>query len=232
MKDFSARWLLLAVLLLAGCATLFPPTDPRPAEEIVAQAEDLVRRKAYAGAADLYAKAIAKQPENGSYYLRRSELLEALERDNDARANYRNGIKKVAEGTPGRVELMHRLALLSAEHLRDIDTAEDLLELLPGGTVARLDLAGYLYYQANQHDLAIQMFNQALERAKTNDQKAYVLYHAALVYDVLKDEKNAVTSLFHAINNAAHLGLIRDISALWSRVNVNQPLPQAQEAAH
>lgn len=217
---------LLAALLLTGCSALFPPPDPRPAEEIVTQAEDLVNRKAYAGAAELYTLAIAKQPGNGRYYLRRSELLEALGRDKEARANYRAGLSKASKGSPEQLELMHRLALLSAEHLQDIDTAEDLLELMPTGSVARLDLAGYLYYQANQPELALKMFNQALGVTSDADQKAIVLYHAALVYDGLKDDKNAVTSLFHAINNATHLGLIRDISALWAKNNVNAPLPQ------
>lgn len=224
MKGFLAT--LLAALLLTGCAVLFPPSDPRPADEIVAQAEDLARRKAYAGAIDLYALAIAKQPGNGRYYLRRSELLEALGRAKESRANYRAGLSKTSKGSPAQLELMHRLALLSAEHLQDIDTAEDLLELMPTGSVPRLDLAGYLYYQANQPELALKMFNQALGLATDGDQKAIVLYHAALVYDGLNDDKNAVTSLFHAINNATHLGLIRDISALWAKNNANTPLPQ------
>lgn len=221
---------MLVSLLLAGCASLFPPADPRPPEEIVAQAEDLIKRKAYAGAADLYVKAIAKQPQNGRYYLRRGELLEALGRDKEARANYREGLSNAEKSSPEHLELMHRQALLAAEHLQDIDTAEEILEQLPVGSVPRLDLAGYLYYQAKQPELAIKMLNQALGLVKNNDQKAIVLYHAALVYDSLKDEKNSVTSLFHAINNATHLGLIRDISALWAKVNANQPLPTSGDA--
>jgi len=222
-----SRCLLLLGLLLsvAGCSTLFPPADPRTAEELVVQAEDLVKRKAYAGATDLYAKAIDKQPENGRYYLRRSELLEALGRDKEARANYRAGLSKTEKSSPEYLGLMHRMALLSAEHLQDIDTAEDLLEQMPAGSVPRLDLAGYMYYLANQPEQAIKVFNQALGLEQDSDQKAIILYHAALVYDALKDEKNAVTSLFYAINNATHLGLIRDISALWAKVNANQPLP-------
>lgn len=231
MNGFCARLLLLASLLLAGCATLFPPADPRPAEELVAQAEELVNRKAYAGAAELYARAIAKQPGNGRYYLRRSELLEALGRDKEARANYRAGLSKSSKDSPEHLELRHRFALLSAEHLQDIDTAEDLLEQMPTGSVPRLDLAGYLYYQANQPELALKMFNQALGVTTDADQKAIVLYHAALVYDSLKDEKNSVTSLYHAINNANHLGLIRDISALWAKVNASAPLPQSGGSA-
>jgi tetratricopeptide (TPR) repeat protein len=219
-------------MLLAGCAGLFAPVDPRPAAEIVAQAEELVKRKAYAGAAELYARAITKQPDNGRYYLRRSELLEALGLDKESRTNYRDGLSRMAKGSPEHLEALHRLALLSATHLQDIDTAEDILEQLPAGSVPRLDLAGYLYYQANQYELAIRMFNQALGLTQNADQKSILLYHAALVYDTLKDEKNSVTSLYHAINNATHLGLIRDISALWAKVNVNQPLPQQGKPAN
>jgi len=218
--------LLGLLLMVAGCAGNFAPPDPRPTEEIVAEAEGLIKRKDYAGAVGLYSTAIAKQPENGRYYLRRSELLEALGRDKESRSNYRVGLDKLPQNAPERLELMHRLALLAADHLQDIDTAEDLLEQMPTGSGPRLDLAGYLYYQVNQHELALKMFNQALGITGDADQKAIVLYHAALVYDALKDDKNSVISLFHAINNATHLGLIRDISALWEKINVNQPLPQ------
>lgn len=231
MKGFFLRALLLATLLLTGCAGLFAPGDPRPTEEIVAQAGTMVANKAYAGAAELYATAQAKEPAIGRHYLRRGELLEALGRDKDARATYRNGLKNVAASAPEYLELCQRLALLSAEHLQDIDTAEDLLAKMPAGSAARIDLAGYLYYQAGQYDLAIKMFNQALELATDPDQKAIVYYHAALVYDALLDDKNSVTSLFHAINHATHLGLIRDVSALWAKVNDNQPLPRAGSAA-
>ena len=227
MKGSLLRLLLpFLLLLLAGCAGLVAPADPRPAAEVAAQAEELVKRKAYADAAELYATAIAKQPDNGRYYLRRSELLEALGLDKESRATYRHGLSRVAKDSPEYLETMYRLALLSADHLQDIDSAEDLLAQLPTGSAFRLDLAGYLYYQANQYELAIRMFNQALGLTTNPDQKAIVLYHAALVYDALKDEKNSVTSLFHAINNATHLGLIRDISALWAKVNAGQPLPQ------
>jgi tetratricopeptide (TPR) repeat protein len=219
--------LLLIFGTLTGCAGLLEQPDPRPAEEIVVQAEALIKGKAYAGGADLYGKAIAKQPGNGRYYLRRGELLEALDRDREARKVYSDGLKNVASQTPEHLELMQRQALLCAEHLQDIDTAEDLLAEMPTGSVARLDLAGYLYYQAGQPELALKLYNQALGLATDPDQKAIVLYHAALVYDALKDEINAVTSLFHAINHASHLGLIRDISALWAQVNVSQPLPRA-----
>lgn len=223
---FRLRYLLLlAGVLLAGCAVFQPPVDPRSAEELVAQAENMIARKAYGEAVSLYTKAIAKQPDNGSYYLRCSELLEAIGRDREARATYRDGLPKVAKTSPEHLEMMYRLALLSAEHLQDIDTAEELLAQLPSGSVQRLDLAGYLYFLTNQHEEAIKVFNQALAVTQNADQKASILYHAALIYHALNDEKNTTTSLFLAINNATHLGLIHDISAMWVKVNADQPLP-------
>ena len=94
------RWLtggtlLLAALLLTGCAGLFAPKDPRPVDEIVAAAEDLVVRKAYFDASELYARAIYKDPANAGYYLRRGELLEAIGEVDQARKVYRVGMKKV-----------------------------------------------------------------------------------------------------------------------------------------
>ena len=228
MKDlFRHLWLLVALVLLTGCAVLFP-VDRRSAEEVATEAEEQVGRKDYEQAAALYGKAIAKQPQNGRYYLRRSELLESLSLFKAAQDNYRNGLTKVPADAPERQEVIYRLALISAEHLDDIDTAESLLDQLPGASVPRLDLTGYLYYHGRLYEDALKRFNQALSVTKNADQKALILYHAALVYTALNDEKNAVTSLFHAINNATHLGLIRDISELWEKVNVNQPLPRAE----
>ncbi|TLM68845.1 MAG: tetratricopeptide repeat protein [Deltaproteobacteria bacterium] len=226
------RLLLAASCLLAGgCVLMARPVDPRPADVIVAQAEELVDRRAYAQAAELYAAAIVKQPDNGSYYLRRSELLEAIGHDKEARVTYREALPRLAKGSSERIEVIYRLALISAEHMHDMELAEELLMQLPTGSLQRLDLTGYFYFLTNQHEESIPIFNQALVVARTGDQKASVLYHAAQVYDALKDEKNAVTSLYLAINNATHLGLIRDISALWTRVSGNQVLPNPPDGA-
>lgn len=218
--------ILLLAGLLTGCA-MMAPTDPRPAKELVAAAEDLVSRKAYHDASELYAKAIAKDPGNAGYYLRRGELLEVLDDVKTASEVYKKGLRKLSDTAPERQQLTYQLALLSATNLYDLDKAEELLETLPLGSVPRLDLSAYLYLQTGQTEEALKMLNQALPRAEEPNQKALILYHAALIYDQYHDEKNTFTSLYHAINSATHLGLIRKIEELWMKISGSQPLPQS-----
>lgn len=220
--------LLLTGLLLAGCA-MFAPADPRPVKEIVAAAEELVTRKAYHDASEQYALAIAKEPANGRLYLRRGELLEVLDRVDKARAVYQRGLDKVGDKTPEHQQLTHYLALLCATDLYDLETAEKLLGALPQGSVQRLDLSAYLYLQTGQSEEALKLLNMALPRAEDPNQKALILYHAAIIYDQFHDEKNTFTSLYHAINNATNLSLIRKIEAMWMKISGSQPLPQSPE---
>ena len=114
---------------------------------------------------------------------------------------------------------MHRLALINANHLFRIEEAEDLLLRMPPDSIEYLDLSAFLYYESSQNEQALGLLNKALERVRTADQKALLLYHAALVYVKLEDQKNIFGSLFYSINNAEHLGLIRDIEQLWHELN-------------
>ena len=101
---------------------------------------------------------------------------------------------------------------------------EELLKRMPQGSIEKLHTAAFLYYQAGQPDQAILLLNKALERVRSADQKALLLYHATLIYVQLKDQKNTFGSLYYAINNAEHLGLIRDIEQLWEKINEG-PIP-------
>ncbi len=206
-------------IFLGGCAGVSIKNDQRPVEEVVNQAEQLVQSKAYAAAAYQYAIAILKDPVVGRYYLRRAELLERIDEDKEARRTYERALEMVPEDDPDQIQVMHRLALIDANHLFKLDEAEELLQRLPGKSVERLDLAAFLYYQSSQYDIAISLLNKALERVRNADQKALLLYHAALIYVALEDQKNTFGSLYYAINNAEHLGLIRDIEQLWQEIN-------------
>jgi tetratricopeptide (TPR) repeat protein len=190
-------------LFLGGCTGVSIKNDPRPIDDVISRAEQLVQSKAYAAAAHQYAIVILKDPVVGRYYLRRAEILERI----------------VPEDDPDYIQIMHRLALIDANHLYKLDEAEELLERLPKWSVEKLDLTAFLYYQANQYDTAISLLNKALEKVKTADQKALLLYHAALIYVKLQDQKNTFGSLYYAISNAEHLGLIRDIEQLWQEIN-------------
>lgn len=191
---------------------------------MVSRAEQLINNKAYAAAAEQYAIAIDKSPDVGRYYLRRAEVLERIDEDKEAHRTYERALKRVPEDDPDQVQIMHRLALVDANHLFKLDEAEELLTRLPARSIEKLDLAAFLYYQASQFDEAITLLNKALEMVRDADQKALLLYHAALIYVALEDQKNTFGSLFYAINNAQHLGLIRDIEQLWQKINED---PQA-----
>jgi len=208
------------LLCIGGCANVLPAKeDPRPVEDIIDRAEQLIRTKAYAAAAKQYAVVLIKEPKIGRYYLRHAEILERIDEDKEAYRTYERAMEMVAEEDPDHLQLMHRLALINANHLYKLDEAEDLLLRMPGTSIERYDVAAFLFYQASQYDESIKLLNKALERVTSPDQKALLLYHAALVYLKLEDEKNTFGSLYYAINNAEHLGLIRDIEQLWQEIN-------------
>ena len=206
-------------LLLGGCAALPVKEDNRPVDVVISRAEQLIRSKAYAAAAEEYSVIIMKEPTIGSHYLRRAEVLERIDEDKEAHRTYERGLEMVSEDDPDQLELMHRLALVDANHLFKLDEAEELLTRLPARSIEKLDLAAFLYYQASQYNEAIELLNNALKKVRDADQKALLLYHAALIYVKLEDEKNTFGSLYFAINNAEHLGLIRDIEQLWQELN-------------
>ncbi len=206
-------------LFLGGCAMLPAKDDPRPIEAVISRAEQLVKSKAYAAAAKQYAIVITKDPTVGQYYLRRAEILERIDEDKEAHRTYERAMKMITEEDPDHLQVMHRLALVDANHLFKLDDAEELLMRMPAKSIERLDLSAFLYYQSSQPDQAIALLNKALEKVRSADQKALLLYHAALVYVKLEDQKNTFGSLYYAINNAEHLGLIRDIEQLWQEIN-------------
>jgi len=54
-------------LLLGGCAAVSVNEDKRPVEAIINHAEQLIKSKAYAAAAEEYAVIITKEPTIGSH---------------------------------------------------------------------------------------------------------------------------------------------------------------------
>ncbi len=74
--------------------------------------------------------------------------------------------KMVPEDDPDHLQIMHRLALIDANHLFKLDEAEELLQRMPRKSIEKLDLAAFLYYQASQYDQAITLLNKALERSE------------------------------------------------------------------
>jgi tetratricopeptide (TPR) repeat protein len=216
--------LAMLVVMLSGC-TLLKKEDTRPVESIITSAESLVARKAYADAAAEYAIVNDKRPTVGKYYMRRAELLERIEEDKQARKTYERALDHIPEEDPDRKMIILRLALINANHLFLLDDAEALLQMLPNDSIERHDLAGFLYYKSSQFDLSLKILNKALNHVKDEDLEGLLLYHSALVYRELGDEKNTFGALYHAINFSKHLGQIRDIETLWSTVNEEAGTP-------
>lgn len=208
---------LSVIFLCTGCAFLQRP-DPPMAETFRQEAEALVVQQDYAAAAERFAAAIRLHSDSGTLYLRRGELLERNDCPAKARRNYQTGLKKISADDPLRPELVHRLALLLALKLDSAAEARPLLLQLPIDSPRRDDLLGVLAsIEGNQRE-ALLRFNAALAQNPDKNLVATILYHAALAYQRLGDEKNTSGSLYNAINFTSNLATARDIENLWNRL--------------
>lgn len=201
------------VLFLAGCTALISP-DPQRAADYRLQAETAVTEKDWQGGADLLRKAALHAPTDGALALRQAELLERAGDPRGARKVYRRGLKKVSEESQ-RQTLAWRLGLLLSLQLDAPAKARPLLEQISPEDPLRADLLGALALQEGDPRQALAYFNRALAAQPDDQVAATILYHAALAYHQVGDEKNTFGSLFHAINRAEHLGVIGDIERLW-----------------
>jgi tetratricopeptide (TPR) repeat protein len=210
------------LLLLTGCSLLASP-DPQRADAYRLRAETAVAEKDYRGGADLLRKALPYAPHDGSLALRQGELLERIGDLRGARKTYRRGLKHAGKTSQQQI-LAWRLGLLLALQLDAPAKAQPLLEQIPAGTPWRADLLGVLALQDARPREALLHFNQALAAAGDEQTAATVLYHVALAYSRVGDEKNTLGSLFHAINRADHLGVIGDLERLWDAL-IADPSP-------
>jgi tetratricopeptide (TPR) repeat protein len=209
----------LLLLFLAGCAATVLRDDPRPVAEIVIQAEALRAAGDYATAAHLYAGLASREPTVGQHYLRCGEMLEALGDDGAARKIYRQAILTVPRFSAVHLELMHRYSLLDAKNRFELETAERLVHAMTKGTMEQYDTVAFLLYQSGQYEKALEFLEKAMARSYTDDQKALVLYHMALIHAGLKDRANTYGAIYYALRNAEHRGVLHDLELLWRELN-------------
>lgn len=228
MRAFSGPFVLLLALFLGGC--LGPAPDPAGAERHRQEAELLALAKDFDAAADALGKAIEALPASASLYLRRAEFLEGSGRMPEARDVYGAGLRKTGRSDPLRAQIAWRLALLEALHLDTPRRAEAQLSRLPADGPLRDDLQGVLALTAGDLRQAVIHFNAALQRQPEQEVTAAVYYHASLAYHRLGDSRNTYGSLFHAVNNAGHRGVIRDIETLWELLNAQSKSEAAAPA--
>lgn len=196
--------------------------DRAAAEHHRQEAENLAAGKKIKEASEALARAIASDPEALPLYLRRGELLESLGRPEGARGIYNAGLKKADRSAPLRAELTWRLALVEVLQLENPGRGMNLLGNLPEGAL-RDDLEGVLALTGGNIPGAVALFNAALEKNPSQEVVGAVFYHASLAYHRLGDTRNAFGSLYHAVNNAKHLGTMRGIETHWELLNATKP---------
>jgi tetratricopeptide (TPR) repeat protein len=200
---------LLLLLLLTGCAR-----DPDPQaslEELRNRAELLARAGQRAEAAAVLHRAIRLQPYNTALYLRQGEFFEASGAARQAAGVYESARKAVPAEHPDQPELAYRLALLYALPLGRPEAARQLLHHLPPDSPQHHDLLGLLACTNGDGRAALEAFNTALRQPLPSDLAARILFHAALAYQLLGDERNTYGSLYRAVGLTEHLGLMYEM---------------------
>lgn len=218
------RHLLLALailsLALVGCAASSAPKPTRPAAEHAEEGEALVFQRKFEEAEREFHLALLAAPEETSHYLRRADLLEILGRDQEAREVLTAGLRSSKPDREQSLRLTHRLILINTLKLDGLKEALRLLEALPPDSFARTDAAGVIALAQDQPRAALPLFDRAQHLARNTDEQALALYHAALAYHRLKDQKSTSAALYYAITLAENPVLIKDIERFWAKVNI------------
>lgn len=214
--------LLLCVLsTLTGCAAARP--DRAAAEQHRQNAQAKTIDRDFTGAATEMALALEKDPKNGQLYLENGEILEAADRPQEAAATYDKGRRVLRDQPSLHQELTYRLGLLAAGRLDDGPGLQKLLTELPVASIPRRDLEGLLALRQGEARQALVIFNDALQMKPGKGMAARILYHAALAYHRLGDDKNTFGSLYRAVNLAEDVGLLREIELFYLKLNRSVP---------
>ncbi len=215
MRRFSST--ILPLLLLAGCLGTLPPAEHRQ------RAEALLASKDFAGAAREIAFSLRRDPGQVDLHLLRGDLLERLDRPEEALAAFADGSRNAPPEDPRRGELLFRRALLLVRPLTRPAEARPLIQELPENDPRRTLIEATLSLQEGRPLDTLAQLNRALAVPLEKDLSARILYTAALAYHRLGEVDRTSQSLFHAINLAEGLALIRQIELLWEELNAATP---------
>jgi len=217
------RFLLLCLIasLAAGCSKS-RPAQPETGAPFV-QGENLAfAQKIDADQQNLRQK-ILSSPDVTENYLRRSELLQILGKNQQALEVLQQALAKSQPTSAQKKTLIHRLVLLQALKLDRPDLTVELLPQLPPDSFLRFDAEAVISIGQNRPRAALESLEQAAALANSHDEQALNLYHQALAFHQMGDETRAVTALYHAINSAENRRLIKDIERLWVILDTQNP---------
>ena len=185
-------------------------------EELAKKAEDLIPQiymkkggallnaKDYAGAADVYAKALEVEPTNGVAALRMGMALEGAEKAEEAIEAYKtaaaNGQEKNANSQLGKLYLKRSVASLKAKKYADaVKDAVTSNEFAPNAQA--LQVAGQASQLAGKNADAIKYFEQYLEAAPDAKNAGQVAYTVGALYQQSKNNAKAKEFFSKAVND-------------------------------
>ncbi|PLX77305.1 MAG: hypothetical protein C0615_05595 [Desulfuromonas sp.] len=206
--------LVLAGLLISGCAEKLPPADPDLAQQMQREGLSLLNRGDFTGASAKLSGAIQYDPQNSRAYLTYTEVLESIRLFDGAIDVFKNAVDRLPAGDPSLPLIHYRYGLLLARNGTDIKKAKQSLTHVTD-PAQKLDLQGVIEIYDARPGAALALFGNALAETKNRDQQARIHYHTALAYHKLGDTAKSNEALFHAVNNASSLALKNHIRVFF-----------------
>ena len=188
--------------------------DPAEAEgrATIAKAEAAMERKDFAGAVQICADFLDKNPDNAAVHFQLGYAYTALGKSDDAEAEYRSAIELDPKMGPAYLNL--GLTLLDSDPEEAVSSLKQASELMPGQPQPKYAL-GMALAHAGKDDAAIEQFHDALKLDERNFsaqfELARTLLHARRFSEAELEFHRAVD--LQPNSGAAHLGLVQTLLA-------------------
>jgi tetratricopeptide (TPR) repeat protein len=188
--------------------------DPAEAEgrATIAKAEAAMERKDFAGAVQICADFLDKNPDNAAVHFQLGYAYTALGKSGDAEAEYRSAIELDPKMGPAYLNL--GLTLLDSDPEEAVSSLKQASELMPGQPQPKYAL-GMALAHAGKDDAAIEQFHDALKLDERNFsaqfELARTLLHARRFSEAELEFHRAVD--LQPNSGAAHLGLVQTLLA-------------------
>lgn len=214
IKAYTAVCLFL-LTVISGCA--LPVTIDLPADSIDARmtAGNYVKSGDYLRAGLVLQNLAERDDRSPLDFLHGGAYLEMAGKPSAAAELYRRGIDLLAEDPPMSLLSAHRLALLTLEMERNLNSALAVLERDDAGA-AQLDLRAAYALKRKDPDQALRLLNEGINRYPGDPVISWLYLHKAEITFARYLPSETHEALYHAINHAENHPLLIDlITRLW-----------------